>query len=64
MRVIDADLHNGPPTLDQLRPYLDARWHGHVELARDTSYAADTPAVSTVDAVDLGGAEFGILCCG
>src|SRR5688572_5823369 len=63
MRVIDADVHNGPPTLDDLRPYLDTRWHGHLDAARDTSYPADTPAVPDVGALDLGDAEGAILCC-
>jgi predicted TIM-barrel fold metal-dependent hydrolase len=63
MRVIDADLHNGPPTLDDLRPYLDARWHGSVDAARDTSYPADTPRIADVKALDLGDADTAILCC-
>ena len=63
MRVIDADLHNGPPTLDALRPYLSNSWRDRAPDARDASYPADTPAISDVASLGLGDAELAILCC-
>jgi uncharacterized protein len=63
MRVIDADRHNGPPTLDALRPYLAERWRDLAVEVPDTSYPPTTPVVADAARLDLSDADLAILCC-
>lgn len=59
MRVIDADLHIGPPSAEQLRPHLSAAWRD-VRLPIDPSYPANTPRVDALAELDLSDTEVAI----